>query len=49
MTKGVMSFYGTKEVLNPESLRWDRYFANGQKRRRAFHAAEKTQVKDAEV
>lgn len=32
MTKGVMNFYGKKKVLNPESLRLERYFANGQKR-----------------
>lgn len=40
---------GQKKVLNPESLRLKRYFANGQKKGRAFHAAEKIRVKDAEV
>lgn len=49
MTKGVMNFYGTKKVSNPEFLRLERYFANGQKRGGAFHAREKIQVKDAEV
>lgn len=49
MTKGVMNFYGKNKVLNPESLRLERYFANGQKRGRAFHAAEKIQVKDTEM